>query len=182
MKHHWHEATGRDSCKTQFNGINERQRRKIGCFALPGILSRYRCNFEVWYRMMAKSFNNVISPKDLEFLRWIGNKLLQLSLCSVVAVTRENGKSGGGEERRRRGRRRRWRRKIFALSPLFFHDTTEAVLPPTFYSYTTYNSLSCSRAFQSFVPCKISSSYSRSFRFNHLNAHIYCFALLKSVK
>lgn len=28
----------------------------------------------------AGSFNNVISPKDLEFLRRIGNKLMQLSL------------------------------------------------------------------------------------------------------
>jgi len=63
-----------------------------------------------WYGVAVESFNNVISPKDLEFLWRIENKLMQLSLCYAMVVTWRDGRGNSS-----------------FLSSLFFRDTTETV-------------------------------------------------------
>jgi len=74
-------------CKSQFNSVKERwcaAGDRAFCSSRNFIGNR---NPTGWYEVAAEFFNNVISPKDLEFLWRIGNKLMQLSLCSAVAVT-----------------------------------------------------------------------------------------------
>lgn len=79
-------------CKSQFNSVKERwcaAGDRAFCSSRNFIGSR---NPTGWYEVAAEFFNNVISPKDLEFLWRIGNKLMQLSLCSAVAMTWRDGR------------------------------------------------------------------------------------------
>lgn len=121
----------RDSCKSRFNSVKERRCAAGGrtfCSSRNFIGSR---NPVGWRRVAVESFNNVISSEDLEFLWRIGNKLMQLSLCSAVAVSWQDGRSGGisplfrffsfAIRRKRFCPRRPDRIFIFALALSFFY-------------------------------------------------------------
>lgn len=99
-------------CKSRFNSVKERWCAAGGRAFCSSRTFIGNCNPTGWYGVEAESFNNVISPKDLEFLWRIGNKLMQLSLCSAVAVTWQDGRGG---------------RSSLHLSFLFFRDTAETV-------------------------------------------------------
>lgn len=99
-------------CKSRFNSVKERWCAAGGrafCSSRNFIGNR---NPTGWYGVAVESFNNVISPKDLEFLWRIGNKLMQLSLCSAMVGL---------------GRMKGWRKFFASFFALFFHDTAETI-------------------------------------------------------